>query len=591
MIFSYDWLQSFFNKKLPDPEELAKIITFHSFEVEEIKKVGDDFVFDIDVTPNRPDCFSHLGIARECAALLNTKLKKRETVLKEKRGKRITDLVMLKIENKEDCIRYSGRLVMGVKVKPSPLWIQKRLKACGVQPINNIVDITNYVMIETGQPLHAFDFDKIATIAGEKKKKAIIVRRAKRNEKIEALDNRTYELNKEILVIADGQGPIAIAGIKGGRRAEINNETRNIFIEAANFNPILIRKASQMLKLRTDASMRFEHGIDPNLSGEVVDYTAFLIQKFCGGNIAKGRIDFYPQKAVPKRIILSLEFVEKLLGIKIKEEKNKIGTVYNFVSESITVTKPFLGVRLLLNGSNTPEYVSLSNKSIRADVLWESNIPTRIIDGQIEVKIKGDVLDKFSILTSNNGFYRSIDNTIIWDKGSNRDLAVIEPGESGSMSFTLQSLPLVKSGVGAFQKPQIVIEVSAKGKRISDSNVPEEIVTSVSKKIKFESNLKLASRAVYYTGPFKNSGPLPPVAEKNTTYTIIWTVVNSSNNVTGAKVKTTLPAYVKWLGVVSPNNENITFNDAGGEIVWDVGDVESGTGVVSSPREVAFQVS
>jgi len=199
-------------------------------------------------------------------------------------------------------------------------------------------------------------------------------------------------------------------------------------------------------------------------------------------------------------------------------------------------------------------------------------------------------LDKFSVLVGDGGFYRSVDNTIIWDKSRNSSLGIIEPGEKGSVSFTFQSLPLVENS-RLHQSPNITIEASAGGKRISDVNVPEDITTSVAKKIKIESDLVLAPRAVYHTGPFKNSGPLPPQAEKETTYTIIWTATNSSNKISGAVAKTILPTYVKWLGVVSPENENVSFNEAGGEVVWNIGDIEKGTGFITGAREIVFQIS
>jgi hypothetical protein len=279
------------------------------------------------------------------------------------------------------------------------------------------------------------------------------------------------------------------------------------------------------------------------------------------------------------------------VGTKNKDNNNTIGTIYNFVSESVAVTKPFLGINMLINGSSAPEYFTSSEKPARVDISWKSNIPTRIIDGRIEVKLKGDILDKFSVLAGNGGFYNSANNTIVWDKSNNESLSIIEPGENNSLNFTFQSLPLVNSNGNVYKNPQISIEVSAKGKRISDANVPEEITTSVAKKVKIESDLNIAPRVVYYTGPFKNSGPLPPVAEQKTTYTVIWTVTNSSNNISGAVARTTLPSYVKWLGVVSPTNEDVSFNEVGGEVVWNIGNIERGVGVLSSPREVAFQIS
>ncbi len=339
MLFSYDWLQSFFPKKLPAPKKLAELLTLHSFEVQEIKKVDGDWVFDIDVTPNRSDCFSHLGIARECAAFLNSKLKTqnskprlpdRQAQLKTQ-NLDIKNFIKVEVENKNDCLRYMGEVLLDVKVGESPEWIKKRLIACGVQPINNIVDIMNYTMLETGQPLHAFDLDKISELQiancklqiEKKSEKKIIIRRAKRGEKIKTLDDKEYILDKNILVIADQEKPLAIAGIKGGKAAEITSKTKNIFIESANFAPTLIRRASRSLNLRTDASFRFEHGLDPNLAEEGLKKAVLLVQEIAGGTVAGKRIDIYSKKVKPKKIKIYLSKLEKLSGIKIPAKEVK----------------------------------------------------------------------------------------------------------------------------------------------------------------------------------------------------------------------------------------------------------------------------
>jgi len=322
MLFSYNWLQSFFDKKLPEPKRLAELLTLYSFEVQEIKRQGRDWVFDIDITPNRAsDCFSHLGIARECSAFANAKLKVKNSKLKEDKKIKIEDLVKIEVKSKEDCPRYTGRVIAGVKVGPSPKWMQERLISCGLQPINNIVDATNYVMLELGQPLHAFDLDKLA---GNKTKK-IIIRRAKKGEEIEALDGNKYKLDRDILIIADPEKPLAIAGIKGGKAAEISPQTRNIFIESANFEPVLIRQASRKLKLKTDASFRFEHGLDPNMTEIAIDRVTELIQEIAGGTIAKEKIDFYPKKVFPRKITIDLDKLERVSGVQLsKDEVRKI---------------------------------------------------------------------------------------------------------------------------------------------------------------------------------------------------------------------------------------------------------------------------
>ena len=314
MLFSYNWLQSFFQDKLPAPKKLAEILTLHSFEVEEIKKNKNDSVFDLDITANRAaDCFSHLGIARECSTFLNFKLQMPNLKIIEDKDK-IDDFIKVSIKNKDDCLRYTGRVIRGIKVKESPKYIQNRLISCGLEPINNIVDAANYVMLELGQPLHAFDLDKID---GSK----IIVRKAKNNEKIEALDDKTYKLEENVLVIADSKKPLAIAGIKGGKSSAIDNQTKNIFLESANFNPLLIRKTSRKLGLKTDASFRFEHGMDSNMTEIAIDRLARLITETAGGKIARNRVDVFSKKIVSRKVKLDLVQIEKFLGIKISRKE------------------------------------------------------------------------------------------------------------------------------------------------------------------------------------------------------------------------------------------------------------------------------
>ncbi len=361
MVFSYNWLQSFFKKKLPKPEKLAEILTMASFEVSKVypvksarggakqfnraEKSGNDFLLDIDILPNRaPDCFSHFGIARECAALLDYRFQIKDYRLKEDKSIKAKDLIKIEIKDKKACPRYSARVISGVKVGSSPRWLKERLEVCGLQSINNIVDFANYTMLETGQPLHAFDFDKIKSVNPKSKirwtrsglpeglhpkqiqnlkSKTIIIRRAKKNERIEALDGRTYRLNKDVLVIADSEAPLAIAGIKGGKKAEIDKNTKIIVLESANFNPIVIAKSSKRLNLRTDASLRFEHGIDPNLTESAINRVASLIAEIAKGKVAKGLIDFYPKKVLPQKIKLDLKYVDSLIGAKISEKEIK----------------------------------------------------------------------------------------------------------------------------------------------------------------------------------------------------------------------------------------------------------------------------
>ncbi len=315
MNFSYNWLKQYV--RLPKPEKLAEILTMHAFEVESIKKIKGDYVLDIDVLPNRgPDCFSHIGIAREIAAITDVKLNVPKSKLKEDKKVKAKDVFSVFVEDKKDCIRYTARVIVDVEVKESPKWIKERLIACGLKPINNIVDAANYVMLETGQPLHAFDLNKIS-------KGKIIIRRAKKGEKIVSLDGERYDLNNDILIISDSEAPLAIAGIKGGKKAEIDKKTKTIILESANFNSRVVRLGSKELGLRTDASWRFEHKIDPNLTEVAINRVAEIIDDIAKGKVASGLIDIYLIKAKPKKIKLDIDYVEELLGIRISEKDVK----------------------------------------------------------------------------------------------------------------------------------------------------------------------------------------------------------------------------------------------------------------------------
>lgn len=312
MIFSYKWLQSFFEKSLPKPEKLGEILTLHAFEVEKIKEVEGlsekDWQLHIDVLPNRPDCYSHLGIAREISAILGYKLKIPRITVKEEKSLPLQKFAKFRI--KEGCQRYSARVILGVEIGESPLWLQERLKVCGILPINNVVDVTNYVMLHLGQPLHAFDLEKI-------KGREIVVRKAKKDEKIVTLDDEEYDLTPNILVIADKEKPLAIAGIKGGKESGISQNTQLILIESANFFSEIIKKGSREIDLETDASFRFSHGIDPQLTTEALDLAAFLLQQIGNAKVAKGIFDYYPKKKREKTILLEKDFPSSVLGIEI----------------------------------------------------------------------------------------------------------------------------------------------------------------------------------------------------------------------------------------------------------------------------------
>ena len=326
MIFSYNWLQSYFREKLPTPEKLAEILTMHSFENEYIEKKGSDYILSIDVLPDRAgDCFSHNGIAREISVLLNKKI----TYPKIKTKETLKNSISVDIENSDDCLRYTALIIKNVKIEESPKWLKERLEVCGINSINNIVDITNYVMLETGQPMHVFDYDKISG--------GIITRKAKKGEKISLLGGKEYILDENVLIIADEEAPLAIAGIKGGKKAEITNETKNIVLESANFNHKLISTTARRLNIRTDASLRFEQNIDPNLTGYAIDRAASLI-----GLPSSTKIDVYKKKLKPWNIKINIDEINKTLGIDIpKKEVEKILKNLGFiVKENMVIEVP-----------------------------------------------------------------------------------------------------------------------------------------------------------------------------------------------------------------------------------------------------------
>jgi len=348
MKFSYNWLQEYFKEKprtrassvrgmFPEPKKLAELLTLHSFEIESVKKTGNDYILDIDILPNRmPDSSGHLGIAREIAAI-NSKFKIQNSKLQFKIqnfNKKKNKYLDIKIEDKNLCPRYTALTMRNIKVGESPKWLKERLEVLGLNSINNVVDAANYVMLETGQPLHIFDADKIAVVQISNLKsqiskpqlknqnliKQIIVRKAKNGEKIITLDNKEYSLDDSMLVIADSKEPLAIAGVKGGKKAEVDNNTKNIVLESANFNRTSVRNTYKKINLRTDAAIRFSYGIDPNLTLDAIYKLGSLIQELAEGEI-NDLTDVYSVKSVPATIKLTFDKVRKVLGTNINDKE------------------------------------------------------------------------------------------------------------------------------------------------------------------------------------------------------------------------------------------------------------------------------
>ncbi|MBL8172405.1 MAG: phenylalanine--tRNA ligase subunit beta, partial [Acidobacteria bacterium] len=283
MKISYNWL-----KELVDvdwsPNDLATQLTMAGLAVDAVEAHGDDFVLELDLTSNRPDCLSHLGVAREAATLANKPLR-----LPNYDRPATSNATSVEILNPEFCPRYSARLIKGVKIGPSPEWLVKRLEVMGQRSVNNVADITNYVMLELGQPLHAFD---LAMLRGER----IIVRAATEGERITTLDGEERTLTAQMLVIADAERPVALAGIKGGEDSGISDKTVDVLLEAAYFTPAQVRATSKALGLATEASYRFERGTDPEIVPVASARAATLIAEIAGGQVSDVLVDVYPNK-------------------------------------------------------------------------------------------------------------------------------------------------------------------------------------------------------------------------------------------------------------------------------------------------------
>ncbi len=273
----------------------------------------EDIVFELGITPNRPDCLSIIGVAREVSAITGAPLKYPPVEVKE--GKKpVEKMVTVRVEDPEGCPRYCCRIIEGIKVGSSPEWLKSRIEAAGIRSINNIVDITNFVLLEFGQPLHAFDLDLLPT-------KKIVVRKAREGEQITTLDGITRKLSEEELLICDSDTPIALAGIMGGKSSEVSESTTNILLESAYFNPVVVRRSSKKTGLKTESSYRFERGVDPQGVTKALDRASQIIAELCGGKIAKGKIDIRNADFTPSPIKVLSKSINNLLGTNISTQE------------------------------------------------------------------------------------------------------------------------------------------------------------------------------------------------------------------------------------------------------------------------------
>ena len=312
MKISLDWLSDYI-KIDKSAGEIAEILSDLGFPCEGIEKLADDTVIDVEVTSNRGDCLGYIGVARELAAATGEELIMPKIELDESE-RDVTELAGVQIDEPDLCGRYTARVIEGVKVGPSPEWLRKRLEAIGMRSVSNVVDATNYAMMETGQPPHAFDYDKIA-------QGRIIVRKARAGERIVSIDGSQCDLDPEMLVITDPSGPVAVAGIMGGLDTEVGEKTTRILLEDAHFDPVCVRTTSRKLGLPSEAAFRFERVVDIEKVDWASKRTVQLMIQVGGGKVAKGVVDVYPGKSEQKKVTLRLSRLNKLLGIEVPAEK------------------------------------------------------------------------------------------------------------------------------------------------------------------------------------------------------------------------------------------------------------------------------
>ena len=312
MKISLNWLNDYIEAG-HSADQIADILSDLGFPYEGIEHLDDDCVIDIEVSSNRGDCLSHIGIARELAAAIGTELKLPAVGLDESE-KDVSDFAAVEIAEPALCGRYTARIIEGVKVAPSPDWLTKRLEAVGMRSVNNVVDATNYVMLETGQPSHAFDYGKIA-------QGKIVVRKALAGETLISIDGTRCELASDMLIIADAEKSVAVAGVMGGADTEVSEQTTTILLEDAYFDPASVRMTSRKLALPSEASFRFERIVDIEKIDWASKRTAQLITQLAGGKVAKGVVDIYPGKREQKKVTMRLSRLNKLLGIEVPSDE------------------------------------------------------------------------------------------------------------------------------------------------------------------------------------------------------------------------------------------------------------------------------
>lgn len=461
MKISINWLKDYIEID-QSAEQIAEILSDIGFPNEGIEQVGDDTVIDLEITSNRGDCLSYIGVARELAAATGKKLIIPQIELTESE-KQVAEFTDIEIAEPDLCHRYTGRIIEGVKVGPSPDWVVERLEAVGMRSVNNVVDATNYAMLETGQPPHAFDYDKITD--GK-----IIVRKAASGEQLVSIDGSKCELDDNMLIIADARSPVAIAGVMGGLETEVSNTTKTVLLEDAYFAPVTVRTTSRKLTLSSESAFRFERIVDVENIDWASRRTAQLIVQFAGGKVAKGVVDIYPKKPGPKQVTLRISRLNKLLGIEVSAE-----TVVKILKD------------LSFNPQLKSEVVTCTVPSWRSDIYREvdlieevarvygyDKIPTR---KRIEIEVtpvntRQKLIQSVTAFLNGCGFYETINVAFVDETtaklfapdGQNTHLSVKD--ESGKHANLLRQtltgslLGVLKANLNAKNSPCRIFEIA-----------------------------------------------------------------------------------------------------------------------------------
>ena len=306
MLISLNWLSDYVNVDLP-VEKLGELLTSIGLNLEGVIDAGHDIVLDLEVTSNRPDCLGHLGVARELAAATGKKFALPAVGRLPATGPKADEITSVQVDAPDLCPRYTARVVRNVKVRPSPQWLVDRLKAVGLRSVNNVVDVTNFVLMEYSQPLHGFDYDKLA-------ERRIVVRRARAGERLVSIDQTTCTLDEQMLVIADADRAVAVAGVMGGLDTEVTQATTNVLIESAQFDPVSIRRTSGKLQLSSESNFRFERGVNPVAVDAASLRACELIIELAGGELAEGMVDVWAQPFEPRKVSLRPARCDALLG-------------------------------------------------------------------------------------------------------------------------------------------------------------------------------------------------------------------------------------------------------------------------------------